>query len=868
MKRSKIIYTVVLILVAGISWTFVAGQSNEFQRMDISPRRLRPTLPPVASPSSINMSTTLPAYQPQEDSQAPNTTGVGPTENGSSMIQPGQVVPNGQQMRQVSHIAGEGDENVNRQALLVQGQRNGGATINPLARNNSTKTETEKNVPVSATIQQSPASTSVVIDPATENQHVGTMSVVGTGNWGSQDDVPEHVFQGISQMQETAQSTRPAQPPMLPPLSENGVTSSGQFNQSPIMPPMLLDQTPDESRDALSLTLDENSRLPNNSQNWYQDNIPGTAFDGESDGLIPIPPLQPGQMPQVDAIGNPGHPFADNPIATEPQGHGNIRMSLGNLQPVQEQMEVPNSIDQAFSAEPQAEMAIPEERITRNDSVQNMMPIDIRNDGTTLQLGNQWNEHNGTPSDQEGTGLPGARELAGAQSPNLVIEKIMPLEVQINEPITVVISIRNRGSSKAKNVVLTDRLPKGARFVDANASGTRTANGEICWQLGDLGINEERNVKLTLTPTVEGEIGSVATATFSVEASGSTQVTKPALTMEVTTVNNEHLVGGDLILEILLSNPGTGAARNITLEEYVPDGLSHPTGKKLSSASGDLKPNESKRMRLTLKCERAGEMINYIVAKGENDLFVENKTPILVLAPGLTLSMDGPKNRYLDRKATYDLQIGNPGTATTREVLLFAKLPKGLDFVSTDSMGAYDPETHTVHWMLDALPAQQSGKIELVTLPRTIGEYKIEFFGRAQGNLQASASHEVVVDGIASLGFEVTNKIDPVELGREAAYEIRIFNRGTKASSNISIRVQLPEDMRFIAAEGPTQHNISGAIIDFVNLHQLVPGEVKTYLIRAQCLAVGDQRVLVQVQSDEMEKPVTKEENTNVYGDE
>jgi uncharacterized repeat protein (TIGR01451 family) len=497
-----------------------------------------------------------------------------------------------------------------------------------------------------------------------------------------------------------------------------------------------------------------------------------------------------------------------------------------------------------------------------------MLPVDVRNDGATLRLGGSWNGNSGTQENQEGTGLPGATELAGEQVPRLVIEKIMPQEVQINEPMNVIISIRNTGTSRAKNVVLTDRLPKGTRFVEAGASGTRTANGEVCWQLGDLGVNEERNVELTLIPTTEGEIGSVATATFSVEASGSTRVTKPDLTMEVTVAGDEHLVGGNLVLEILISNPGTGIARNITLESYVPDGLSHPSGKKLSASLGDLMPNESKRRKLTLKCERAGETINYLVAKGENALFVESKIPIVLLAPGLTLTMDGPKNRFLERRATYELQVGNPGTATTREVQLFAKLPKGLDFVSTDSMGAYDPETHTVHWMLDALPAQQSGKIELVTLPRTIGEYKIEFFGRAQGNLQASSFHEVSVDGIASLGFEISNKVDPVELGREAAYEIRVFNRGTKASSNVSIRVQLPEDMRFIAAEGPTQHNISGSIVDFVNLHQLAPGEIKTYLVRAQCLAVGDQRVLVQVQSDEMERPVTKEENTNVYGDE
>jgi len=845
MKHNKVFYAIVLLLIAGVSGTFVAGQSNEFQRMDTTPRRLRPTLPPVTSLSSANQNTVLPSYQPQEPSpvselgSTPQVSGVG-----TAVVQPGQIAQNGQQMRQVSHAAEEGDENMNRQALLTQGQTSGTAA-NPLATNNSTN-EADKNVPASATLRQYPNGTGNVVDSSTENQHSGTMSVVGNGNWGNHDDVPEHVFQGISQLQESSYFMQNSQLPMLPALGNEDLSLEPSG-----IPPMLFGQIPDEPRGA----------------------FPDISLGGESDGMTPFqPPLQPGQTPQVDTIGNLGNPSVGNPTAdsrstNEPQGH--VSMSFGNLQPGGDQVNPSNPRPPALpSAEPQARIAIPEDRIARSDSVQNTMPVDVRNDGATMLLGSPRNGNFGTQDNHEGTGPPGSGELAGIQEPRLVIEKIMPKEVQINEPMTVVISIRNTGSAKAKNVVLTDRLPKGARFEEANASGFRTENGEICWQLGDLGINEKRNVELTLIPTTEGEIGSVATATFSIEASGSTRVTKPALTMEVTCANDEHLVGGDLVLIIQLSNPGTGIARNITLEEYVPEGLSHPTGKKLSATFGDLKPNESKRLQLTLKCERAGETINYLVAKGENELFAESKIPIIVLAPGLNLAIDGPKNRYLDRKATYELRVGNPGSATTREVMLFAKLPKGLDFVSTDSMGVYDPESHTVHWMLDALPAQQSGKITLVTTPRTIGEYKIEFSGRALGNLQTSAIHEVFVDGIASLGFEITSKVDPVELGREAAYEIRIFNRGTKASSNVNIRVQLPEDMRFIAAEGPTQYNISGSIIDFVNLHQLVPSETKTYLIRAQCLAVGDQRVLVQVQSDEMEKPVTKEENTNVYGDE
>ncbi|MDR1384340.1 MAG: DUF11 domain-containing protein [Planctomycetaceae bacterium] len=512
---------------------------------------------------------------------------------------------------------------------------------------------------------------------------------------------------------------------------------------------------------------------------------------------------------------------------------------------------------------PPTQPAMPNERYARNHVQGFEVPLDDATIGPKNSLAN-------SPQSAalEGSGLPGPKEIAGAQQPQLVIEKIMPPEVQIHEVTPIRIIIRNTGLAVAKSVILSDRLPKGAKFSDAGQSGKQNENGDVVWDMGDVGINEEKTVDYRIIPAAEGEIGSIVTATFSVEASASMRVTQPALKMEVKTDETEHLVGGALVLEISLSNPGTGITRNITIEEYVPDGLSHPKGKELRSSFGDLQPGESKRLKLTLNCDRAGEVTNYLVAKAENGLIEESKIPISVLAPGLTLGIEGPKTRYLDRQAIYELSISNPGSATARDVKLFVQLPKGLKFVRTDSRGAYDSATHTVHWALEQLPPQQLGTIELVTLPQVIGEHKINFVGRDSTGLQASTSHEVSVDGIASLGFEIMKKFDPVELGHEAVYEIRVQNQGSKASSNIALRVELPTDMRFVSADGPSQYRVSQSVVVFDNLSQLPPKEEKIYTIKTQCLAVGDQRIVVRVQSDELERPVTKEENTKVYGDE
>src|SRR5262249_31597850 len=152
------------------------------------------------------------------------------------------------------------------------------------------------------------------------------------------------------------------------------------------------------------------------------------------------------------------------------------------------------------------------------------------------------------------------------------------------------------------------------------------------------------------------------------------------------------------------TNTGTGAASNVILQEDVPDGLTHPAGHQLEYEVGILKPGETRELDLVLKAAKAGVVRNVITARGEANLFVEHRAEMEVIAPRLTVGIDGPKRRFLDRPATYQITLANPGTAPAKDVELAAWLPKGLKFVSTNNAGVYDPKTHAVYWSLAELP--------------------------------------------------------------------------------------------------------------------------------------------------------------------
>ncbi|MDR0391146.1 MAG: DUF11 domain-containing protein [Planctomycetaceae bacterium] len=465
----------------------------------------------------------------------------------------------------------------------------------------------------------------------------------------------------------------------------------------------------------------------------------------------------------------------------------------------------------------------------------------------------------------EGTGTPGPINLEGIQTPHVTLEKVLPNEVIIDQPITIKTIVRNTGRSTAKNVTIRDHIPQGTRLLSTTPKSNTTPEGELIWELGNLEGNGQLIVEMRVLPIREGEIGSVATVNYYAEASSRAMVTRPKIHVDVKAPQEVQL-GEVANIEITISNPGTATTTGIVLEEYIPDGLYHKDGKVLVNKNIDaLKPKEAKKLTLPLTCVGAGTLQNRLIVKANGNLKVEEKTIIEALAPILDLKIVGAKQRFLERKSDFKLIVANTGTATAYEVELKIALPVSMQYVSTNQSGVYEPSTHTVHWLLKELPKATTGEIDLVLMPAKIGSYALRFAGNGKNNVSAETSHAVAIDGISALSFEVTGDSNLVELGKDAVYEIKVANKGTKGANNVRISAQLSNGMSFVKADGPVRHQSKNGIVQFEPLTQLDAKGEKVYKIAAKCEADGDHRITVQIISDDLDKPITKEESTRVF---
>ncbi len=478
----------------------------------------------------------------------------------------------------------------------------------------------------------------------------------------------------------------------------------------------------------------------------------------------------------------------------------------------------------------------------------------------------------GTPIDMSATranpnagDVPGPAALDGPQAPSLSVEKQAPAEIQVNRPAAFTVIVKNVGRIAAEDVTVIDRVPRGTMLISTTPTAT-AAEGTLLWQIARLEPGQEARFTVEVNPQVEGEIGSVAQVAFLTKATARTICTKPELQLALNSPESV-LIGESINLNLTVTNLGSGAATGVVLEADIPPGLSHPAGQKLEYGVGTIRPGETKRFSLPLKAESAGFVENRLRIRGDGDVSDLKSAPLEIVAPQLRVGVVGPSKRYLERQATYTVQVANPGTASARDVQVVAHLPKGMQFLDTDNQGRYDPRTHAVYWQLQELPPAQAGQVQLTTMPVETGDQLVRVEGSAQLGLSDTYEHAVKVDSLSELVFTIADVADPIELTSETSYEIRIRNQGSKKDTNIQLALEFPPGLQPLEGEGPTEVAVQGQVVRFAPVAQMNPRDELVYRVRAKGLVAGDHIVRSQVSSTEAGVSVTKEEHTKVYTD-
>ncbi|UCD53000.1 MAG: DUF11 domain-containing protein [Phycisphaerales bacterium] len=223
------------------------------------------------------------------------------------------------------------------------------------------------------------------------------------------------------------------------------------------------------------------------------------------------------------------------------------------------------------------------------------------------------------------TGLKAEAEatLTNVRQPALSITKSGPARGYLGRSISYEITVVNIGDGPARDTMIEDIVPPGVTGIEATA-GAQSTGSKLVWQLGTLEPNVSKTVRVSYTPTREGDVMATATATAyctqTVSDSAKTAIRGiPASRLQVIDLEDPVEVGTTTTYVVTVSNEGSAADTNIRIACMLDEKLQYVSsaGATAGSIMGNavsfsplrrLEPKSKATWRIVVRGARAGDV--------------------------------------------------------------------------------------------------------------------------------------------------------------------------------------------------------------------------------------------------------------------
>ena len=396
------------------------------------------------------------------------------------------------------------------------------------------------------------------------------------------------------------------------------------------------------------------------------------------------------------------------------------------------------------------------------------------------------------------------------------------------ENVAYTIVVSNDGISDAKQVVITDTLAKGLKFLGANYNGVYDENTHtVTWTLD---IDAGKTVELKVNVTVE-DYGVLVNRVTVGDKTSSVDIAVPEIIPDKTANVTDANFGDNVTYTVTVTNDGDVDASQVVIVDQLGNGL-----KYVSSSYGGVWDEKTNTVTwivdLAAGKTKTLNVVATVVGYGNvtNSLAVGNKTSkINVNVPEITpnKTVDN-KNPNFGDNVTYTIVVSNDGAADAKNVVVKDILAPGFKFIEANYGGVYDELTRTVTWIVDV---NAKGHVDL-TIKVTVEDYGVLTNNVTVGNKTSSVN--ITVPEI------IPNKTADIEnpnFGDEVTYTVNITNVGKSNAVNVAVRDVLGEGLELISADGGVYNPITRTITWTVNLNS---GETKSFKVVAKVIGYGN----------------------------
>lgn len=413
------------------------------------------------------------------------------------------------------------------------------------------------------------------------------------------------------------------------------------------------------------------------------------------------------------------------------------------------------------------------------------------------------------------------------------------------ENVAYTIVVSNDGISDAKQVVITDTLAKGLKFLGANYNGVYDENTHtVTWTLD---IDAGKTVELKVNVTVE-DYGVLVNRVTVGDKTSSVDIAVPEIIPDKTANVTDANFGDNVTYTVKVTNDGIGDANNVVITDVLDKGL------KFLNATGnftydektgtitwivDLDKGETKTFNVNVTVLGYGVLPNTVA--------VGNKTAVrnITVPEIITVKEVNSSDIHIGDEITYTITVSNPGKINATNVVIRDILPEGLKFINASNGGVYDPVTGIITWILN------------ITANSTV-DLTVDVCVNKSGNITNTVnvgnktSNCTIESGdIVDLEIHIVADKSEIYVGDNIVYTVTVINNGPSDAINTIANILIPNALSIFS------YNATKGTFDITSgnwsIGNLTNGEKVVLTFVAKALNEGNSTVYVNVTSETFE---------------
>ena len=405
------------------------------------------------------------------------------------------------------------------------------------------------------------------------------------------------------------------------------------------------------------------------------------------------------------------------------------------------------------------------------------------------------------------------------------------------DEVIYTITVSNRGTISATNLVVSDLLPSGLTYISGLPSTGLWISPS--WAINNLPAGDSESL-VFVAKVDNGTAGQTLTNTISntqdqldtnqtLDDLEETIIVSSSDLRTIKTVNNSvPLVGDIIIYTITVTNNGLSDATGVSLTDNLPFGLTYVSDDSAGDFNqfsgiwniGNLGNQDVVSLNITasIDASSAGKTITNTTSAAIADqadpstsgdqldavIFVDNKTDIVLSKVANSLTPNEGDT------IIYKIQVTNNSVITATNLIVQDILPAGLTYISgTPSKGIWNNPNWTINSLNSGVTSTLllTAKVDVGTAGQSLTNTISNTQDQLDTNATADDSDEIIVISSSDLVTVKSVDISTPNEGDTITYSIAVTNNGKSNATSVSLIDKLPTGITYVSDDAGGDYN-------------------------------------------------------------